>query len=147
MSAEPVTTKGPPRVEGLVFAEISIRNGHDLAMARRDDSRPGAVREVLLDQIRVDSYSTHLALPMALVEPLGLDFMRDVAVRTSRGLVDARLVGPAELEVNGRAGTLTVLELPGDYRPLLGFIPMQLLGIEPDVLHHTVRLRSPYVYA
>ncbi|MGH9852718.1 MAG: aspartyl protease, partial [Blastocatellia bacterium] len=40
----------------------------------------------------------------------------------------------------GREGTFECLELPGGKRPLLGVIPLEAMGIEPDLRSQSLRL-------
>jgi predicted aspartyl protease len=143
MTAEPTyVTEGPPRLVGQVFTEIIIRNSHDAALSRAGRLPPGAVREIILDEVLVDTGATQLALPAQLTERLGLEPIRDVVLSTANGVVTTRLLEGAQLEVAGRRMTTDVLELPEGGRPLLGVVPMQSLGIEPDIQNHRLRLLS-----
>jgi predicted aspartyl protease len=143
MTAEPTyVSEGPPRLVGQVFAQITIRNRDDAALARTGHIGPGDVRSITLDEVLVDTGATHLALPAAMIERLGLEQIREVLPSTATGTVTARMMGGAELEIAGRRATTDVLELPGGGQPLLGVVPMQSLGIDPDIHHHTLRLLS-----
>ena len=42
--------------------------------------------------------------------------------------------------IEGRAGNFECLELPDGASPLLGVLPLEALGIEPDILNHRLRL-------
>jgi len=44
------------------------------------------------------------------------------------------------LEIEGREGTFDCLELPEGVDPLLGVIPQEQLGLEPDLQNQQLRL-------
>ncbi|MBA4181157.1 MAG: hypothetical protein C0506_11260 [Anaerolinea sp.] len=51
-----------------------------------------------------------------------------------------RLYRDAGLQVENRSITVQCLELPEGSPVLLGAVPMQALGIEPDLVSHRLRL-------
>jgi predicted aspartyl protease len=141
MSAEStVATGGPPRLVGQVFTEMTIRNRDDIALARAGHLEPSSVRSIQLERVLVDTGATHICLPSAMIAELGLSHLRDVVVSTAAGAHPSRVAGPAELEIEGRITFVEVLELPDGSRPLLGVVPMESLGLEPDLLNQRLLL-------
>ena len=75
-----------------------------------------------------------------MIAELGLTSVRSVPVKTANGTVQSRVFRDASLTVEGRVGTFECLELSDDAQPLLGVLPLEALGIEPDIINHTLRL-------
>jgi hypothetical protein len=79
-------------------------------------------------------------LPAAIIEQLGLRLLDEVPVETATGPAVARRFRNAALTVEGRTDNFTCLELPGGGSALLGVIPMEALGLEPDLKGERLRL-------
>ena len=140
MTAEPTyVNEGPPRLVGQVFTRLLIRNYRDV-VAAEDRGNGRQVRQESLERVRVDTGATHLCLPSETIERLGLTVQRNVVVATAAGERETRLFGPAEVTIADRTTVLHVLELPGSAQPLFGAIPMEELGIEPDLANQQLRL-------
>ena len=52
----------------------------------------------------------------------------------------ARLCRDAAITLMGREGTFDCLELPSGADPLLGVIPLEALGLEPDLRNQRLRV-------
>jgi predicted aspartyl protease len=125
---------------GRVDAQLTVANSVDQARANAGELEPSAVRSVTLERVMVDTGATLLCLPADVVASLGLAVMDEVPIETAEGFGTARLFGPAHLTIEGRHTTTDVLELPAGRPPLLGVIPMEALGIEPDLQNRRLRL-------
>ena len=125
---------------GHVYANITIRNRIDESDAARGRIAPDEVRTLVLERVLVDTGASTLALPAPMIAELGLEFDREVPIQTANGTMQARLFRDASLTVEGRRGDFRCLELSAEAQPLLGVLPMEELGIEPDVRNHTLRL-------
>ena len=125
---------------GHVYADITIRNHIDVADAARGLIPADAVREVRLERVMVDTGASTLCLPAPLVAQLGLPHVRDMTVTTASGPQVTRMFEDAEVIVEGRRGSFRCFELPEGAPPLLGVLPMEELGLEPDVKNHRLRL-------
>ena len=88
----------------------------------------------------VDTGATTLALPASMIAELGLTSDRETPVRTATGTVQARIFRDASLTVEGRSGSFECMELADGAQPLLGVLPLEALGIEPDIINHRLRL-------
>ena len=74
----------------------------------------------------VDSGAVELCLPEDLVERLRLVPLGTMAAETADGRRHRlRVMGMAEVEVQGRRATVQVVELPLGAQPLLGAIPLE----------------------
>jgi len=74
----------------------------------------------------VDSGALELSLPADLIEKLKLEELGEVKVYTADGGEHLyRVMGIAEIEVQGRVCQVRVIELPRGAEPLLGAIPLE----------------------
>lgn len=125
---------------GRIDVTLTVTNSVDQARAEAGDIDAAAVRSVTLDSVLVDTGATFLSLPADVIARLGLRPVRDVMIGTATGPQRARLYGDARMALLGREGTFDCLELPGATQPLLGVIPMEALGLEPDLAGRRLRL-------
>jgi predicted aspartyl protease len=120
---------------GQVFIDFEVENLGDQLIS------PGASpRRLSLRGVLMDTGATHLCLPADLVAELGLPFSREVPVSTPTGIHFSRVFSPARVEYEDRRWDGECVELPVGAAPLLGAIPMEGLGIEPDLQTRTVRM-------
>jgi len=74
----------------------------------------------------VDSGAVELALPVELIERLKLIKIGQAGVYTAdSGKHEYRVMGIAEVEVQGRSTQGRVIELPRGAKPLLGAVPLE----------------------
>jgi len=125
---------------GQVFVPVTITNFFDVIRARDGAIGPEAVRRVSLENVLVDTGAVHLALPADLVAQLGLELVSETPIVTANGRTRARVFRGATLNVMGREGDFRCLELPVGTPVLLGAVPMEELGLEPDLRNRTLRL-------
>jgi predicted aspartyl protease len=127
------------RALGMVATPLTITNHGDQIEAERGHRQADAVRSVTLGEVIVDTGATTLALPADVIAQLGLDLQEEVPILTAAGPATARLYRDARLTLLGREGTFDCLELPAGTRPLLGVVPLESLGLEPDLRHQRLR--------
>ncbi len=125
---------------GRVDTSLIISNRADQIEAERGLRDAKDTRSVTLDGVLVDTGATYLSVPADIVARLGLTILRELTIQTAAGPRRARLFRAATLSVMGREGTVDVLELPEGIQPLLGVIPLEVLGLEPDVARRRLRL-------
>jgi clan AA aspartic protease len=105
---------------GTFSIEIVVRNWQNRFL-------PAAERgEDVTCEALVDTGAVELALPVEIIERLRLvelDTMR--AETADGGLHTLRVMGMAEVEVQGRTARVQVIELPRGARPLLGAVPLE----------------------
>ncbi len=137
---------------GQVNVSITVTNHIDQILAERGFISAGEVRTITLDEVLVDTGATLLCLPTAIIESLGLPVDSETTVKTAAGPRKARIFREANLVVNGRQSTFDCLELTDINQPLLGVLPMERLGLEPDLQNQCLRTLSTegdesYIYA
>lgn len=134
-----ITTTLTPIPMGKIVTALTITNRGDQIRAADGTISAEDVRSVRVDNVLVDTGATTLCLPADVIARLGLAVLREVPVATAAGPGRARLFQDAKIVLLGREGTFECLELPEGTTPLLGVIPLEALGIEPDL--HNQRLR------
>ncbi|MEG4319229.1 MULTISPECIES: aspartyl protease family protein [unclassified Microcoleus] len=108
-------------------------------MASRPLSTP-EIRSITLDNVVVDTGATTLCLPPRAIAQLGLELLKEVDVATATGFSKASIFQDAKISLCGREGTFECLELPGGRDTLIGVIPLEALGLEPDLRHQTLNV-------
>lgn len=126
---------------GQVITTITVTNFIDLVMAERGFISAEEVRSVTLDNVVVDTGATLLSLPAPIISQLSLKQVGERDVETSAGIKKGRIFADAQIIVEGREGRFDCLELPeGVSAVLLGVIPMEELGLEPDLRNRRLRV-------
>ena len=126
---------------GQVITTITVTNRIDRVMAERGFISADEVRSVILDNVVVDTGATLLSLPAPIISQLGLIQVGERDVETSAGIKKGRIFADAQIIVEGREGRFDCLELPeGVSAVLLGVIPMEELGLEPDLKNRRLRV-------
>jgi predicted aspartyl protease len=125
---------------GKVFTTIKITNRADEIRAEDGTISPEKIRSVTLKNVLVDTGATTLCLPPDIIAALGLRLLREVNVSTAMGVGKARIFRDASLLIQGREGTFECLELPGGTDALIGVIPLEALGLEPDLRNQTLKV-------
>ena len=126
---------------GQVITTITVTNFIDLVMAERGFIAAEEVRSVILDNVVVDTGATLLSLPAPIISQLSLRQVGERDVETSAGIKKGRIFAGAQIIVEGREGRFDCLELPeGVSAVLLGVIPMEELGLEPNLKNRRLRV-------
>ena len=125
---------------GKIVATLTITNRADQTAAVRGFIPEANVRSLTLDNVLIDTGATTLCLPSAVISQLGLDILKEIDVMTAAGIKKARIFQDAKISLLGREGTFECLELPGDGDPLLGVVPLEMLGIELDLSQQKLKL-------
>ena len=118
---------------GRIVVPIEVKNVWDRALADRGIIPEADIRTVQLNDVLVDTGATRLCLPADVIRLLGLKARGVITANTAAGKKRTRVFTGVELTVSGRTGLFDCLELPGGTHPLLGQIPMEDLGLEPDL--------------
>jgi predicted aspartyl protease len=132
----PVVAQLPIRIAGelgTVTTDILISNRADEIRAEANVIGAGDIRSVRLDSVLVDTGASTLCLPSELIAQLGLTLKRQVLVTTAAGDMETGVYMDAHLHVAGRSAVVECVALPEGARPLLGVIPMEMMGLEPDL--------------
>jgi predicted aspartyl protease len=119
---------------GIVTTTITVTNLVDEILAERGFISLDQVRSVTIDNVLVDTGATRLCLPASIIAQLGLPFAGEIDVKTATGISKARLFKRLSLTIGDRQGEFTCTELPGGEDVLLGVIPLEELGLQPDLI-------------
>jgi predicted aspartyl protease len=125
---------------GKVTTTITVTNLVDRILADRGFISADEIRSIVLENVLVDTGASRLCLPAEIVSQLGLTMSGEVQVKTAIGARKVRVFRGVSLFVEGREGTYDCVELPEGEDPLLGLIPLEDLGLEPDLQNQRLRL-------
>jgi predicted aspartyl protease len=125
---------------GIITTKITVTNLVDEILAERGFISNEQVRTITLDRVLVDTGATRLCLPTDIINQLGLPFEKEIEVKTAAGVMKTRLFKRLSLTVEGRKGEFTCTELPGGADALLGVIPLEELGLQPDLVNQQLIL-------
>lgn len=128
------------RLVGDVTVGIRFVNHVDEVLSASGIIPLDEVRAVTLAGVLVDTGATTLCLPAEIIRRLGVPKLRDVAVKAASGARTFALYGDVTIDLLGRASTTQCFELPEGATPRLGRLPMQGMGLEPDLANRTIRL-------
>ena len=130
----------PKKAMGKVHTKLTVINRADQIRAEDGTISSEQIRTVTLEQVLVDTGATTLCLPPEIITKLGLKLLKEVNVSTATGINKTRMFQDATICLCGREGTFECLELPGGADPLLGVIPLEMLGLEPDLKNQTLKV-------
>ncbi len=125
---------------GRITTQLIITNRADQIRAEDGTISPEAVRSVTLDDVLVDTGATTLCLPRDTIAALGLRLLREAVAETATGSTTMRIFQDAKISLLGREGTFECVELPEGRPPLLGVVPLEMLGAELDLQKQELRL-------
>ena len=120
---------------GVVYAEIELINGDDLALVRKNIIDIDEVRRIDITML-VDTGAFLMAINESIQEQMQFPLLDKRKLVLANGEVEEfDLVGPVIVRFKDRSSTCSALILKGNTEPLLGAIPME----DMDVLVHPSR--------
>jgi predicted aspartyl protease len=125
---------------GKVTTTITVTNHIDQILVERGFIPEEQVRSITLHDVLVDTGATRLCLPRNIILDLGLPLQGEVDIKIATGIETARIYKDLHIVVEGREGLFNCIELPEDSDPLLGLIPLEDLGLEPDLTSQKLRV-------
>jgi predicted aspartyl protease len=125
---------------GKILTSLTVINRADQIRADHNTISSNEIRSVTLNHVVVDKATTTLCLPANVINQLGLSQLNQVDVSTAIGITKARMFQDATIVLHGREGTFACLELPIGRDPVIGLIPLQALGLEPDFASQTLNI-------
>lgn len=140
-------TLGRNDATGLVYADVELINGDDLALLRRGHIEEAEVRRITVS-VLVDSGALMLTINETIKTQLGLQQVDTRSAELADGtLVDLEVVGPVEVRFANRRSSVDAMVLPGDAEPLLGAIPMEDMDVlvDPQRQQLIVNPKHPYI--
>jgi clan AA aspartic protease len=120
---------------GVVYADIELINGDDLALVRRKIIGEDEVKRMHVKML-VDSGSVYMCINENIQEQLQLPVLEQRKGQLANvHIVEYDVVGPLEVRFKNRRCSVNAMVLPGENEPLLGAIPLE----DMDVLIHPQR--------
>jgi clan AA aspartic protease len=120
---------------GLVYADIEIINGDDLALVRRHIIGQEEVKRMRIT-VLVDTGSYMLCINENIQEQMQFPVVEKRKGQLANGsIVERDVVAPVEIKFHNRRSSCSAMVLPGDTEPLLGAIPLE----DMDVIIHPLR--------
>jgi clan AA aspartic protease len=132
---------------GLVFAEIELLRGDDLALVRSGYISENQINRCTV-RAMVDSGATMLSIPTYVKEQLKLGKISEVEAELADGSSTIyEVVGPVEVRFENRRTSVEALVIPNTTKILLGAIPMEGMDvlIDPKRERLIVNPESPNV--
>ncbi len=127
-------------IMGKVLTSLTIINRADQIRAEDGTIATDQIRSITLNNVLVNTGATTLCLPVDVIAKLGLSLLKEVDVSTAMSIGKARIFRDATMILCGREGTFECLELPGGKDALIGVIPLEALGLEPDLRNQTLKV-------
>ncbi len=120
---------------GIIYAEIELINGDDLALARRHVIGEEEVKRMTVKML-VDTGSVYMCINQSVQEQLQLNIVEKRKGQLADGsIVEYDVAGPIEVRFRNRRCVVDAMVLPGDSEMLLGSIPLE----DMDVVIHPYR--------
>jgi len=124
---------------GRIVVTLVLTNWVDKVLSDRGFIAQQEVRSLTVDNALVDTGATRLCLPADIIQQLGLTKAGVIDAQTATGLHSLNIYEGLRLNVEGREGTYNCVELPTGQTPLLGLIPLEDLGLAPDLQNQKLR--------
>ena len=125
---------------GKVVAKVKITNLMDRIEADMGERSEETVRSRAIDNAIVDTGANSLCLPAPMVRELGLQRAREIQIKTAGGMRKTWLCRCVSLEIGDRSRSFDCVELPEGTSVLIGVIPLEALGLEPDLQNQRLRV-------
>ena len=120
---------------GTVYAELTLRNEWDVALAKRGYLNQEDVRTMTITAI-VDTGAYTLMLDEETCQKLGLEKAGAQKIRIANGeRLECPVTGPVEINWKDRQSVIRTISVPGLPKPLLGLLPLE----EMDLVVHPSR--------
>ena len=118
---------------GHVTTTVTVKNLGDEILASQGFMPSEQIRSVTIENVIVKTRTNLLCLPADVIAKLGLKFEEEVGVQTATGIRIFRLFNDLVLTLQGRNAYSSCIELPEGESAILGLIPLEELGLRPDV--------------
>ena len=122
-----------------IVVQLTLTNGIELSLAERGFISAEEVHSCIVDRAIVNTRIAHLRLSADLITKLNLKRTAKIDAQTKEGIQSLNVYEGLRLNVEGREGVYRCLELPIGQTLILGWIPLQDLGLEPDLRNHRLR--------
>ncbi|MEL6605616.1 MAG: aspartyl protease [Cyanobacteria bacterium J06614_10] len=124
---------------GQIIVTLTLSNDIDEILTGRGLLAADEIRRCTLDNVLVDTGATRLCLPANIIEKLGIKPVGTIDAQTAIEPQSVKVYDRVRLNVEGREGTYKCVELPEGQTPLLGLIPLEDLGLDPDLQNQKLK--------
>lgn len=124
---------------GKILVTLTLSNDIDEILTERGLLAADEIRRCTLDNVLVDTGATRLCLPANIIKKLGLKPVGTIDAQTAIGPQSVKVYDRVRLNVEDREGTYKCVELPEGQTPLLGLIPLEDLGLDPDLQNQKLK--------
>jgi predicted aspartyl protease len=112
---------------GIVLVTALIENFDDVKAAERGQISEADIRRLEIDDARVDTGATYVAMPQRMIEQLGLKRIKTVEAKTVSGPIRFGIYDLVKLTIQDRECEVRVSEVADSCPVLIGYIPLELL--------------------
>jgi clan AA aspartic protease len=131
---------------GLVYADITLINGDDLALSRRYLIGEDEIRQMTVKML-VDTGSYNLCINEEIQAQLQFPVVETRKAVTADGrILECEVVSNVEVRFKNRATTCRAMVLPGNSRPVFGYIPLQDMDVIFDNKLNEMRVNPAHPY-
>jgi clan AA aspartic protease len=117
---------------GLVYAEIELISGDDLALFRRGFLPEEQIKHMKVSML-VDTGAYTMVINEHIKEQLDLPILAEKTARLADETeIKVGVAGPIEIRFENRRASVDALVFPGNTEPLLGVIPMEDMDVLVD---------------
>jgi clan AA aspartic protease len=114
---------------GLIYADIELINGDDLALARKHIIGEEEIKRMHVNML-VDTGSVYMCINETVQEQLQLQVVEKRKGQLADGsVVEYDVVGPIEVRFKNRRCVVDAMVIPGDNELLLGAIPLEDMDV------------------
>jgi predicted aspartyl protease len=117
---------------GKVVVAMKIENLFDAATRDQGLLPADQVRSIEVNDALVDTGAYGLLLPKQMVEQLGLRLLRTQPTSTLGGRVVVNVYSAVRFTIMARDGICDVAEIPDEFPPIIGQIPLEMLDLVVD---------------
>jgi predicted aspartyl protease len=118
---------------GRVTAEAIVENLSDLIQLKKGELSADQVRRVTISDALVDTGATSFAMPVDLLNQLGLTKRYERRARSVSGTSVVNVYESVRLTIMGRDMPIDPIELPEGSPVLIGQIPLEMFDLVIDM--------------
>ena len=123
---------------GKVVVPMKLENLFDIADRDRGRLAADQVRNVEVTEALVDTGAYGMLLPTRIITQLGLTPVRTRMTRTLGGRVTQMSYSAVRFTIMDRDGICDVGEIPDEFPPIIGQIPLEMLDLVVDPIGQRV---------
>lgn len=112
---------------GITLVTAVMENLRDVTAADEGRIPVTEVRRLEVNDARVDTGATYVAMPKRLIDELGLKKIKTSEAKTVSGLARFGIYEQVKLTIQGRDCEVRVSEVADTCPVLIGYIPLELL--------------------